>query len=586
MIRPRSSQDAPADVVICGGGLAGILLARQLRRAHPDLGVTLIERTRRPLPEACHKVGESSVELGSHYLERLGLRDYLLERHIVKLGLRFFPGGGHLPLEKRTEIGPCAEPLIPSYQIDRGRFENDLRGFLADDGVELIEGAKVTEVELRPGDEPHTVTWLRDGATGSVRARWVVDATGRSALIRKQRKLTRGARHVASAAWFRIEGRVGPNDLVPPDDGYWNTRPCAEERWRSTNHFMGPGYWAWLIPLSTGHTSVGLVIHEEVHDYKSIAGLDRMRAFLAEHEPHLSRGLEGKEAKDFLCLRKYSHGVARAWSEDRWALVGEAGAFVDPLYSPGTDFIAFANSFTEEMIRTDLAGGDLKGKAGTLNAQYRALVSGTLDLFRQAAPVYGHPRAMATKVYWDNLSYWSFTCHYFTQELHRLSAAEYEPFGDVGKRFLELGNHVQGLLRAWALRAPEEPVRQFRGAPTFPSIAVDAHAACTRAMSREETLTYVRARLSQAEAIVAEIVLRTVQELGPEASAEVLAELGFERWGIRIEPERLELEALDSLTRRKTLPELAKDVERSLGAVRRHARAAEARELLYQGAPR
>ncbi|HEY2735887.1 MAG TPA: lycopene cyclase family protein, partial [Polyangiales bacterium] len=58
------------DVVVCGGGLAGLTLGRQLRREHPALRVAVIEKTERPLPPGCHKVGESSVELGSQYLER------------------------------------------------------------------------------------------------------------------------------------------------------------------------------------------------------------------------------------------------------------------------------------------------------------------------------------------------------------------------------------------------------------------------------------------------------------------------------------------------------------------------------------
>ena len=50
------------DVVICGGGLAGPLLARHIRRELPEIAVTVLERTTRPLPDACHKVGESSVD--------------------------------------------------------------------------------------------------------------------------------------------------------------------------------------------------------------------------------------------------------------------------------------------------------------------------------------------------------------------------------------------------------------------------------------------------------------------------------------------------------------------------------------------
>jgi prevent-host-death family protein len=55
------------DVIITGGGLAGLCLARQLRQEHPDLTVLVAEKKQHPVPEAAHKVGESSVEIGAHY---------------------------------------------------------------------------------------------------------------------------------------------------------------------------------------------------------------------------------------------------------------------------------------------------------------------------------------------------------------------------------------------------------------------------------------------------------------------------------------------------------------------------------------
>jgi flavin-dependent dehydrogenase len=585
---PASTRTDPTvlDVVICGGGLAGLLLARQLHQEFPGQTITVVERVPRPLPDACHKVGESSVEIASQYLERLGLADYLRERQIYKLGLRFFPGGGHLPLHERSELGPCAEPIVHSYQLDRGRLENDLRDMLEAEGVALLEGYKVRKIDLGADDAPHVIVIEAGDHTRELRARWVVDATGRSALIRRGLKLTRSARHDASAAWFRIAGRFDINDLVPRSETGWHARPCAAERWRSTNHFMGPGYWAWVIPLATGNTSIGLVIHEELHDFMNIAGLDHMLAFLRKHEPHLASALESQEIKDFLCLRKYAHTVARAWSEERWALVGEAGAFVDPLYSPGSDFIAFANCFTTEMIRIDLAGAsreERKAKAGMLSAQYRALVAGTLNLFRVAAPVYGHPSAMAAKIYCDNFSYWSFTCHYFQQDLCRLSMADYAPFGEVGRRFLELSFHVQDLLRAWAELAPESQRPVFIPAPAFPSVLVDAHIQVGRRMQQQEALDYMRMRLRQGEEIVGEVVLRVVQILGPALAQELLERVRFSLWEVRIAPERLELETLAGRARRHRLSEIARDVERTLGPVRRHPDAGEARNLLALG---
>src|SRR5690606_28474144 len=75
---PRAMSTVVWDVVICGGGLAGLTLGLQLRQRDPERRVLVIERQRRPLPDACHKVGESSVEIGAHYFEKiLGLRPYL-----------------------------------------------------------------------------------------------------------------------------------------------------------------------------------------------------------------------------------------------------------------------------------------------------------------------------------------------------------------------------------------------------------------------------------------------------------------------------------------------------------------------------
>ncbi len=572
------------DVVICGGGLAGLLLARQLRQELPELSVTVIERTTRPLPDACHKVGESSVELGSQYMERLGLAEYLQTNHIIKLGLRFFPGGGQRPLVERTEIGPSAEPIVRSYQLDRGRFESDVRGFIETDGATLIEGGRVTGVELDE-EHGHTLSYELNGESQTIRARWVIDATGRNAFLRRKMKSTRGLQHKANAGWYRVAGRVDINDMVPASETEWHERAKGDERWRSTNHFMGVGYWAWLIPLSTGHTSVGLVVHDEVHGHECISSFENMMAFLAEHEPHLVKLLEGHKAKDYLCLRNYANSVGRAWSGERWAMVGEAGAFVDPLYSPGTDFIALANSFTMELIRTDCAGGDRHAKANQLNSHYRAMVIGTVHLFRQAAPVYGHPSAMATKIFWDNFSYWSFTCQFFQQDLCRLSVEEYAPFGVLGQRFLGLGDRMQSLLRAWVDLAPEDQRPVFIGAPHFPSVLIDAHIKVGEKMTPEALLEHLHVRVPQMEEMAGEIVLRVVQTLGPELGREALERAKFPAWDIHITPERLDAETRIGHARRTRLSTIARDVERTLGKIQRHPQADLARELLAQGIP-
>ena len=580
---PSDTIERRRDVVICGGGLAGLLLARQIRRELPALSVTVLERQARPLPDGCHKVGESSVEVAAQYLARLGLTEYLGERQIPKLGLRFFPGGGELPLEQRTEIGPSAEPVVGSWQLDRGRFEDDLRGLIEQDGVELVEGARVREIRLGREGADHAVGYELEGGIHSLSARWVVDATGRAALLRRDLKLTRGTQHVASAGWFRIAGRFDINDLVPASATDWHQRPCAPQRWRSTNHFMGRGYWAWVIPLSTGMTSIGLVIQEEVHPFSTVSTLEGVRAFLERHEPQLARALAGSEALDFLCLGKYANMVSRCWSVDRWAIVGIAGAFVDPLYSPGSDFIAFANSFTTELMRRERAGQDITPKVTHFNVQYRTFVASTIELFRTAAPVYGHPQAMAAKVYWDNFTYWSFTCQYFQQSVWTLEPGRHEGFDEAGRRFARYSTGVHALLRAWAELAPPVHSRTMKPMPVFPSLLVDAHIAVGRTMPLDEGLAYVTERADQAREVVGELVLRALQELGPEPGRELLLRSRFAEWELPIPAERLALEELDARARRRRLSPVAVDVERNLGPLRRHPQAAQARELITQG---
>ncbi|MCA9514284.1 MAG: tryptophan 7-halogenase [Myxococcales bacterium] len=571
------------DVVICGGGLAGLLLAMQLRQEAPELTVAVLERTERPLPDAAHKVGESSVELGSQYLERLGLEPYLLERHLIKFALRFFPGGGDRPLAERTEIGPNGEPVVRSYQLDRGRFEEDVRGMIVDRGASLFEGVQVKDIALAPGEEPHTVTAVQAGETHTLRCRWAVDATGRTGLIRRDLKLKRGSPQVANASWFRVKGKLDINSLVPAEETTWHARPYASERWRSTNHLMGAGYWTWIIPLGTGNTSIGVVVHDALHGFDEIRTLERTQAWLAEHEPVLHEALKSYEIMDFMCLKGYSHQVARAWSEDRWALVGEAGAFIDPFYSPGTDFIAIANAYTAELIKMDRRGEALADKVRSFNLTYRSLVSGAIDVYRQAAHVYGHGRALSAKIYWDNFSYWSFPCQYWQQRLYELPVAEHDQFAMAGARFVQLSNYVQGLLAAWAELVPvAAPEAQFVAMPSFPSLLVDAHLALQNKMTTAETKAYVERRAREGAEVVREIVLRVVQEVGPEIGAEVLRRAGYWDWDLAVDPERLPLEELRGMSRRHGLSAIARDVERTLGPPVRHDDAAAARALLLR----
>ena len=553
------------DVVICGGGLAGLLLGLQLRRELPQLKVVTLEKAKRPLPDGCHKVGESAVEIGSQYLLQLGLGDYLQERQIIKFGLRFFPGGGQLPLEERSEIGTENEAPVPSFQLDRGRFENDLRAFNEEQGTLLLEGCAARDVELGSNGEPHRVYFeLPDEAAPrkrQLKARWIVDASGRNALLRKRMRLTHKSPHTASAGWFRVQGRLDINDMVPAHVRSWHDAPYAKHRWRSTNHLMGPGYWVWIIPLSTGMTSIGVVIHNELHSFDDVRSLDRAKAFIRKHEPILDKVLGAYEVRDFLCLRDYSHLVGCGWSGERWAMVGEAGAFTDPLYSPGTDFISIANTFTVELMRTDLDGGDIDKRASELDYVYRSMVDNTVELYTHAAPVYGHPGAMQVKLYWDYFLYWVFPSQFMMRGIYKLRAEAALPFLGQGLRFTEISTYIQRLVHEWAVLAPEEPRAEFVHIPSA-GLLHETHLALAQDMGVEQTLSYMRARVVDAEQIVVELLLHVLAQLGEARGAELIARAGVARW--KLPALETTQQRTDSMQER-AFSRVALDIERHLG---------------------
>jgi flavin-dependent dehydrogenase len=573
------------DVVICGGGLAGLTLARQLRREVPSASVAVIERQKRPLPDAAHKVGESSVELSSHYFGVvLGLGDYLRARQLIKNGLRFFPGGGRThKLEERTEIGPPELPKVPSFQLDRGRLEHDLRGMVEEAGVALIEGCSVREIRLSDDDAvPHEVVYSEgsQGEPRSIRGRWVVDAAGRAALLRKKLGLDVPSGHLANASWYRVKGKLDVNDLVPASERAWHARDPDENRWLSTVHFMGTGYWLWFIPLSTGHTSVGVVVHDEVHPFETIRTLEKTKKWIAHFEPQAWEYVKDCVAEDFLCLRHYSHGSTKVLSRQRWACVGEAGPFSDPFYSPGSDFIALGNSFTTELVRMDLAGEDFRARVDEYDSFYLRFFDVACEIYRKAAPVYGHPRALPAKVYWDDFNYWAFACQYFFKQVWKLPPAEHARFIEHAKGFATLQFRAQKLLAEWAKRADPTPRAVHIQLPPIPSLLANLHLELVKEMSTEELHAYMGEKLAMANELLAEIVLRAIQGLGKETGAELARAIDLGEWDLRIAEARLAAEETEGGARRRALSLVARDFERCVGRAERHPDASDLRGLV------
>ena len=418
------------DAIILGGGLAGLTLSIQLRQRFPDLDVLVLERKPHPLPVAAHKVGESTVEIGAHYFaDTLGLREHLDTAQIRKFGFRFFFSEGRRDIENVTELGVREVLPTPTYQIDRGIFENFLGEEARRRGVRFLDGAVVRGFEIaanEPGahDALHHVTYEHAGETHTAQARWMLDASGRAGLIKRRKQLAEDNDHDANAVWFRIDARLALDEWCSSPE--WVGRCTPPERWRSTNHLNGPGYWAWLIPLSSGAHSVGIVCDAKMHPLNTMNTFEKAMDWLRKFQPLVADMVEAALAKggtetllDFAFFRNFSYGCKQVFSADRWALTGEAGVFLDPFYSPGSDFIAIANTYICDLIAHDRKGDSLAPYARIYQQLYFSFYRNTLSLYQDQYPLFGNAEVMPIKVIWDYTYYWGVLCQLVFQ--HRLT---------------------------------------------------------------------------------------------------------------------------------------------------------------------
>ena len=120
-----------------------------------------------------------------------------------------------------------------------------------------------------------------------------------------------------------------------------------------------------------------------------------MRASVVERVP--------ATLEDFLALQHYAHGCARVFSPDRWALIGEAGVFTDPFYSPGSDFIAMGNDcITDLIVARAPAARTSSARAEAFNTTYLRLFDAFIRLYDGQYPLMGNAQVMTAKVAWDN----------------------------------------------------------------------------------------------------------------------------------------------------------------------------------------
>jgi 2-polyprenyl-6-methoxyphenol hydroxylase-like FAD-dependent oxidoreductase len=454
------------DVIIIGGGLAGLSLARQLTLTS-NKTILLLEKSPQ-IPTPRQKVGEATVQLSGYYFSKvLDLEDHLLQEHLMKYNLRFYwktPGSNAGSYENYSQSYIRDLSNIASYQLDRNRIERELLNRLRQcPSVAVQTGISDLSLTLSQTGM-HRVDYSCGRESRSIEAAWVVDTSGRSKVLAKQLDLQKknAIRHGASFLW--VEGLLNIEKLtgLSPSEIRLHTHRRMTGHlpvWLATNHFMGEGFWFWIIPLH-GKTSLGLVYDRKKISTDDVSTPEKLIEWVCSEFPLFARDLRTRKILDRGMFADFSYDCMQTISAQRWAIAGEAGRFSDPLYSPGGDLIALYNTLICDCILTS-DERQLNRKVAVYEVLMRALYQAYVPSYSTSYDVLGDQECFALKYAWELTIYFVFFVFPFINDL--FTNPEFS--GPFLREFAKLGDLNRNLqlfitnYYGWKKRRASTPVQ-------------------------------------------------------------------------------------------------------------------------------
>lgn len=327
------------DVVVIGGGPGGAALATLLARS--GWKCLILEAARFPR----YHVGESLIPHTYGIFERLGLLSKLRDSVFpVKHSVRFvsrscnesdpFYFSETIPGERAT-----------TWQVERSKFDQILLTHAAENGVEVREGCRVEKV-LFEDDRAVGVEVRGESreATQTIRSRVVVDASGRATVIGRQLGLrgpVPGLRK--SSAWAYYSG---------------SERPTGIDAGETTIFRLSDDAWFWSIPLPNDIVSVGIVCDPE-RLFNDSGNMEKFFLEQVEKCPPLASRLKAASRQGPVRGLKELSYLNSQTCGDGWVMIGDARAFLDPIYSSGLYLALGSAELAAQCIHDALGHNDL-----------------------------------------------------------------------------------------------------------------------------------------------------------------------------------------------------------------------------------
>jgi flavin-dependent dehydrogenase len=343
------------DVAVVGGGPAGSTAAAFLARA--GLDVICLERERFPR----FHVGESLLPASLPLFDRLGVREQIESAGFQrKNGAVFADETEHRGVTLNFRRGPAWEDH--AYNVPRADFDRILLDHATKEGAVVREGVEVRDVGLRDDGVRLTVE-VGGGATEEVEAAFLVDASGRDALIASRLGRRVPLPDLGKAALFAH---------------YRGARRASGRLEGHLQAYLFEHGWFWWIPFSGDLTSVGVVLHQRAFKARS-GSLEALFEEMVAASPTVSGGLAGATRVTAVHpVANFSYRTEPAVG-DRFVAIGDAVVFVDPVFSTGVYVAMQSAELASEVIVRAFRAGD--SRAGRFDAYRRRVDAGTALFF-------------------------------------------------------------------------------------------------------------------------------------------------------------------------------------------------------------
>ncbi len=342
-----------ADVLIIGGGPGGSTAAALL--AGRGLRVVLVEKSRHPR----FHIGESLLPANLPLFDKLGVADEVRAIGMEKWGAEFV-SPWHAQKSQSFVFADAWDKSMPmAYQVRRSDFDHILIRNAARKGAQVVEGCEVRDVRFLPDAQGAVISAAQDDGSLAVwRARYVIDASGRDTFLSSRFKAKhRDPKHNSAALYAHFTGAQ---------------RHAGKEQGNITIFWFDHG-WFWFIPLADGTTSVGAVAWPYYFKTRD-KPLEEFFADTIAMSPELSSRLQGAtRVSEVQATGNYSYLCDRTHGPG-YLLVGDAFAFIDPVFSSGVMLAMQGAVFAAEALITSL--GDPAAESRAMQAFDRAMRRG------------------------------------------------------------------------------------------------------------------------------------------------------------------------------------------------------------------